>query len=101
MRHGRRQSKRVTIARLKGSRSGFGVRGGLRLRSAGLGTKDQGLSTAPSPQSPDHFTATNMISTLASAPIRPVPTVARAGKSFEKISRYAAFMSWNLLMSVR
>ncbi len=46
-------------------------------------------------------TAVNMISTAASAPMSPVPTVARAGKSFLKISRYAAFMSWNFVMSGR
>ena len=43
-----------------------------------------------------HFTAVNMISTAASAPIRPAPTVARAGKSLPNASRYDAFMSLNL-----
>jgi hypothetical protein len=34
-----------------------------------------------------YFTAVNMISTAASAPISPVPTVARAGKSFVNVVR--------------
>ena len=48
-----------------------------------------------------HFAAVSMISTAASAPIRPAPTVARAGKSLPNASRYDVFMSLNFVRSGR
>src|SRR5262245_47894489 len=54
------------------------------------------------PQGKFHcFTAVNMISTRPSAATRPDCTVARAGKSFWKNSRYGPFIAAKFCRSVR